>query len=173
MSLVAKGDDAGRAITAGGGRYRYFLDRRLALDGPPVGWVMLNPSVATHDVDDHTVRVISRLSRSWGYGRLVVVNLFGLVATDPSELRRVPQTVAVGAENDAYLYTAMSHVERIVVAWGAGGVLHNRGLVVGQHLLDRYSGRVVCLGVTRGGHPRHPARGIPTDVELVEWPGLP
>ena len=55
------------------------------------------PSKADHEIDDPTIRREINFTVDWGYGGLIKVNLFGLRATDPKELKRHPDPV--GAEN--------------------------------------------------------------------------
>lgn len=140
-------------------RYRYKLLRRWA-QGPTVLWVMLNPSTADATVDDPTVRRCILFTQRWAgtgehprYGGLVVANLFALRSTDPRELKRVDDPV--GLENDRYIIEAVRDSEMVIAAWGVHGRLHDRDRDV-LGLLREHRKPVRCLGVTKGGDPRHP-----------------
>ena len=131
------------------GEYRYALGRAWGDPCERVLWVMLNPSTADATENDPTLRRCIGLSRSWGFGALVVVNLFALRATDPRALRRHPDPIG-GRNNHAILEHAHG-VRTIVVAWGAHGTLHDRDRDVLSFL-----GPVRAIGLTKDGHPRHP-----------------
>jgi hypothetical protein len=73
-----------------GGTYRYRLTKTWDRSQPQVTWVMLNPSTATADTDDPTIRRVVGFSRRWGFGSAVVVNLFALRATQPGGPRCFP-----------------------------------------------------------------------------------
>src|SRR3954469_17706712 len=81
------------------GLYRYALWRVWDADRGLCNFLMLNPSTADETVNDPTVARCARRARSWGYGGLVVTNLFAFRATDPSGLRAAPDPV--GPEDDA------------------------------------------------------------------------
>jgi hypothetical protein len=140
-----------------GGAYRYTLSRSWEEGHGTVNFIMLNPSTATHEVDDPTIRRCTQFARAWGYRRLVVTNLFAYRATDPVELRRVADPV--GPENDWHLaYCARREADRVVLAWGAHGGYLGRDRAVLDVLPHRGfdSPPPMCLGVTKAGAPRHP-----------------
>jgi hypothetical protein len=64
--------------------YRYELRRVWDAQLGLACWVMLNPSTADANEDDPTIRRCVNFARTWGYGGIVVRNLFALRATDPS-----------------------------------------------------------------------------------------
>ena len=154
--------------------HRYLLARSWEPHLPTLAWVMLNPSTADAFADDPTIRRCVSFARRDGYGGIKVLNLFALRATDPAQLRGHPNPV--GACNDRIL---AAHARgSVVAAWGAGGALNGRGTEVARRLVS--AGVVLlCLGVTKDGHPVHPlARGrerVPDDARLVPWAaaGLP
>ena len=82
-------------------RYRYELSRIWDAALPPVLFVGMNPSTADEEQDDPTIRRCIRFARDWGYGGLLMGNLYALRATDPQELTRAvepPDTISPIAE---------------------------------------------------------------------------
>jgi hypothetical protein len=134
------------------GRYRYRLWRRWDPSRPVVAFCMLNPSTADESTDDPTIRRCIGFARTWGYGGLEVVNLFALRATDPRELRRSHDPI--GRLNDGYVVDAAARSAAMVIAWGAHGVLRSRGAAALELLSPR--ARLLALGWTTSGEPRHP-----------------
>jgi len=132
--------------------YRYLLTRTFDVGAGRVLFVMLNPSTADEHKSDPTVRRCEGFAQAWGFAALDIANLFGLRATDPGELRRVPDPV--GAENDEHLLLASARASVVVAAWGAGGRLHDRDVAVMRQL--RRHACIRCLGFTKSGDPRHP-----------------
>lgn len=132
------------------GRYRYTLRREWDAAAGTVCFVMLNPSTADALVDDPTIRRCIGFARSWGYGAVEVRNLFALRATDPKELLSAPDPV--GPKGDESLRRAAFTVGLVVVAWGAS-VPFGRD----RRALELLEGTTLaCLGLTKGGGPRHP-----------------
>ncbi len=144
--------------------YRYSLTRDWG-EGDRVLWVMVNPSSASHLEDDPTVRRCQTFSRAWGYGGLTVANLFALRSTDPKALKR--HRDPVGPDNDATIRSLATagDTQLVIVAWGANGALHNRGLIVLERLVE-WGVTPMRLGPpTKGGHPGHPLY-VPADIAL-------
>jgi len=119
---------------------------------------------------------------AWGgFGGVVLVNPFALVATYPKEL--LVAADPVGPDNVAHVRRnlASASVSRVVVAWGVvlDALALHRAVAVRADLRqalrqalraisrDRViDARVVCLGRTKEGFPRHPGRiGYDTPVE--------
>jgi len=132
-------------------RYRYSLLRQWNPMEKRICFVMLNPSTADDVSNDPTVTRCETFSRGWGYGSLEVVNLFACRATDPRELRKVPDPI--GPENDAYIELAAKRAAMVIVAWGTHGSLYHRDRDV-KMLLRGFT--LYCLGTTKHGHPKHP-----------------
>ncbi|HYE77963.1 MAG TPA: DUF1643 domain-containing protein [bacterium] len=135
------------------GRYRWWLRRSYQRggDGRVACFVMLNPSTADGTEDDPTIRRCLGFVRAWGYSVLSVRNLFAYRATDPKELLTADNPTG-GARGNVELLAAMS-ADLVVAAWGAGGNLFGRD----KEVLGFLRGKPLhCLGLTKGGHPRHP-----------------
>lgn len=140
----------GDAVFDETGRYRYRLARRWG-PGPAVAFVMLNPSSADGIRDDATIRRCIGFARRWGYGAVEVLNLFGYRTADPRELAGAPDPV--GPRNDRYLERDLRRAAAVVCAWGAAPLARTRTDVALALLRGRGA---YCLGLTRGGMPRHP-----------------
>ncbi len=145
------------------GAYRYALARAWA-PGPGIAFVLLNPSRADAEASDPTLARCMARARALGFGRLRVVNLFALRSPHPAALRCVPDPV--GPDNDAALLRAAAWADALLCGWGAGGRLHRRHAAV-LRLLGRR--RLWHLGLTAGGHPRHPLY-VPAAVAPQPWP---
>jgi len=137
------------------GQYRYDLVRSWDEDKNYVCFVMLNPSTADAKKDDPTIRRCIGYAQLWGYGGLVVVNLFAYRATDPGEIRLMDYNRAVGPDNDAFIKLWTRTCPMVVAAWGAFGRKRNRDLTV-MKMLNKYQVKVHCLGLTEGQDPKHP-----------------
>jgi hypothetical protein len=154
------------AVLSDEGVYRYSLTRWWS-DAGVVRWVMLNPSTADAELDDPTIRRCIGFARSWGYGAINVVNLYGLRATDPRELARHPDPV--GPENDLYLRgrDQLSLRELVVCAWGAHPMAARRAPDA-LRLLDEAGETPHVLGLTKDNQPRHPLY-VPGRTEPAPW----
>lgn len=98
------------------GKYRYRLWRVWDRSKPFVMFLMLNPSTADANVDDPTIRRCIGFAKSWGYGGIVVCNLFAYRATNPKELLNVCDPV--GPENQQHLDECIQESEKVIFAWG-------------------------------------------------------
>lgn len=144
------------------GKYRYTLRRIWDHALPPCYWIMLNPSTADDKEDDPTIRRVIGFSRSWGCGSADVFNLFALRATDPMALQL--EDDPVGPENDHHLST-IAKDRMVVAAWGTWGDYRSRALAMRR----MFDGRLICLGTTKDGHPRHPLY-VRADAPRVPYP---
>jgi hypothetical protein len=117
-------------------------------------FVMLNPSTADADNDDPTIRRCMSFARRDGYVGIVVINLYAFRATSPAVMLAEP--AAFGPENEFHLkkmaIEAAAYPVPIVCAWGTHGT---NGQVAALSMRNQ-GARLVCLGVTKDGHPRHP-----------------
>lgn len=139
------------AIISRCGLYRYTLTRIWDGDKPLIAFMMLNPSTADANLDDPTIRRCIAFATAWGYGGIIVINLFAFRATDPKALYRAADPI--GPENDDYIRDVAGRVEEIVCAWGAHGIFKGRCYEVSS-MLDNYN--LSALRLTKAGQPSHP-----------------
>ena len=146
------------------GRYRYDLTREIGPASRTACFIMLNPSTADATKDDPTIRKCVGFARRWNCGRLVVVNLFALRATDPREIRRVSLREAIGPNNDFAIVDAADRADVIVCAWGRHGTYHARD----EEVLKLLSGDLRALKITKNGQPYHPLY-VPYSASLLPF----
>jgi hypothetical protein len=152
--------------------YRYTLTRRWG-EGPPLLFVMLNPSTASATEDDPTIRRCVGYAKRDGFPAIEVVNLFALRATDPKALTTVADPI--GPENDAHVQAAADRAGRIVAAWGKSLPRghEQRPKAVLALLTASKRGAVYCIAkgdeLPKARHPLY----LKSDAPLVLLAGTP
>ena len=146
------------------GRYRYRLTRRWDESRPAVMFVMLNPSTADACQDDPTISRCIRFAREWGYGELLVGNLFALRSADPGALLRSDDPV--GPDNDDALLDLAQSAALVIAAWGDKGAFMRRN----EAALQLLPARFYALKLTQRGHPGHPLY-LPSGVAPFPYSG--
>lgn len=138
-------------------RYRYRLTRIWNTSLPYLMCVLHNPSLADAQLDDATIRRLIGFARRFGYGGIIVYNLMAYRATDPKQLGTVGDPV--GPENDRHLDGLRDRT--VLCAWGntTWGVQEKRVITI----LRNRGCVLMCLGMTKQGHPKHPVR-LPYDA---------
>ncbi len=133
-------------------RYRYQLwwptgvaNTRRALG------VFANPSTATAEQTDPTVRRWIGYARDWDYGWAGVVNVRAWRETHPKQLPADPE--AIGPDNDRHIIDAVKASELVVCGWGKLGGdqgLYTLGLIIGAGKVPH------ALKLNKDGSPCHP-----------------
>lgn len=157
---------SGGADLSDDGVYRWQLTRTWDYAEPVLAWIMLNPSTADAEKDDRTIGRCVSFARGWGYGGILVVNLFAARCTDPKKLPQFADPVGRG-NDERLLDVALRHVT--VAAWGASVPhywRHRPAGVVAQ--IRAAGGELFHLGLTADGHPRHPLY-VKGGTPLTRW----
>jgi len=144
---------ASGAIFSGCRRWRYLLWRRWDAARPAANFLMLNPSTADERRLDPSCTRARNYAERWGYGALIVTNLFGWRATDPGDMKAARDPVGRG--NDAAILRAAHASAMVVCAWGNHGTHRGRA----EQVLGFLASRKIPLHVLRmtgAGEPAHP-----------------
>ena len=161
-----------RALTPNSGaafsrcrRWRYLLWRRWDARKPVANFLMLNPSTADEVQLDASCTRARNYAERWGFGMLLITNLFAWRATDPEEMKRSRDPVGRG--NDAAILRAARAAGVVVCAWGNHGAHLGRAAKVAEDL-RRAGVRLHFLKINGTGQPAHPLylRG---DLGPVRW----
>jgi len=134
-------------------RWRYLLWRCWDETKPAVNFLMLNPSTADeHELDPSCTRA-RRYAERWGYGAVLITNLFAWRATDPEEMKAAKDPAGRG--NDAAILQAAKAARIVVCAWGNHGEHLGRGREV-RRILIKEKIPLHYLRLNASGHPAHP-----------------
>lgn len=136
ISEVAPGWTVSREIR----RWIYrWTARRAWGSGPCILWNLLNPSKADASIDDPTMLRMMGFSYRWGFGSMIVVNIYPFISSKPTEMMAWRKTWNEAEARDsgyvfeyqptsfnAWLHNmhkvrkAMGEAKTHVAAWGNG-----------------------------------------------------
>ncbi len=153
------------AVLSADRHYRYSLTREWDREKPKVLFIGLNPSTADETEDDATIRRCIGFAKRWGYGAILVGNLFAIRSKSPATIYSAKDPV--GPENDAFLLKMASEATLIVAAWGNDGGFRNRSAEV-----KKLFPNMMCLGINKTGEPKHPLY-VRADQEPIALEGKP
>lgn len=154
------------------GLYRYVLGRIWDEEGALLVACLLNPSTATEEELDPTLRRVRGFARRDHYGGFLIVNVFALRSTDPRKLQQwlYQRQDPVGPRNDEAIVAAVERplLAKFVAGWGRPA----------NKAIERRMTRVRCLPFhrhlwtfgpkTTGGFPRHPLY-LKKTVPIQRW----
>lgn len=150
------------AIFSGDRKYRYTLSRCWNERAPRIAFVCLNPSTADETNDDPTIRRCIGFAKKWGYGSLVIVNLFAFRSTDPKGLYKDEDPIG-SVCNDYWIQLVTNDADLAVACWGTHGKFMDRGKTV-----KRLLGECKVFGFTKQGFPKHPLY-LSSKAKLRSW----
>jgi hypothetical protein len=161
---VPAGTRAG-ALLSRCGHYRFLLWREWGEDDQPAAalWIGMNPSTATADLDDPTIRREVGFTHRIGLRRYVKANVMDYRATHPSGLTQ-PGVCPCSVDNLPTIKRAAHSAQIIVLAYGT---LPRQLSHYATQVVDmlRQDGRELwAITLNRDGSPRHPlyvAAGAP------------
>lgn len=131
--------------------YRYKLSRTWDSTKPTILFIGLNPSIADENIDDPTITRCINFAKDWGYGTLLMANLFAFRSTYPKDIYLIDDPI--GKDNDHYLLECVTQSDLIVACWGNNGTYMNREKVITELIPNLY-----CLQKNKNGTPHHPLR---------------
>lgn len=132
-------------------KYRHWLFREWDASKPILIWVMMNPSTADHRKNDATISKVIRYSKAWGYGGVLVLNIYAWRSRDQKKIG------GVGKSNDWWLKTIFTYAKakqlKVVCAWGVNHL--DRSLQV-RKIAQQVGVVLYCLEHAKNGEPKHP-----------------
>ena len=144
-------------------RWRYLLWRRWDEKKPAANFLMLNPSTADEVKLDPTCSRARDYAERWGYGALIVTNIFAFRNTNPNQMKAAKDPVGPG--NDEAIVKAARESAIVVCAWGNHGAFQERSSRVRALLKDQ---KLFSLRVNANGEPAHPLY-LPGRLKPTAW----
>lgn len=148
-------------------QYRYVLHRRWQYDQPSrsVLFLLMNPSTATEDVDDPTVRKCRLYTEQWGYNHLIITNIMAYRATHPKLLLDVADPV--GPDNMRRVACLIT-MQRPFVVCGWGRIPPKLRYAEAQAMQMLRDCQPHVLRLSKSQRPWHPLY-LPNDSVPFAW----
>lgn len=146
-----------RAVWSDDMRHRFILWRDW---GPKclrnfVQVIGLNPSTATEEENDPTLRRVIAFAKREGAAGLVMTNRFSFRSTNPNALYEMLAEQHRLKENDRFLRDVAKYARLRIAAWGTHGDCLGRAAAVVK-MMEQDGRALHCLGRNKDGSPRHP-----------------
>ena len=157
-----------KAIISDCSKYRYELHREWDKDKRKVLFIMLNPSTADGVEDDLTTIRCINFAEKWGYGGIMIGNIYPFRAKRPKDLRKWLNDPAIPLDrgyrtNRVHVEEMAEQADLIVCAWGCnykGGI---------PEWIDEL-GDLFYLELCKDNiTPKHPLGNISKDAMLTSY----
>jgi hypothetical protein len=146
-------------------RWRYLLWRGWDERKPWANFLMLNPSTADEFQLDPSCTRARNYAERWGFGGVVITNIFAWRATDPEQMKAARDPV--GRANDRAILRAAREVSIVVCAWGNHGLHRDRAHSVTE-MLKEARVKLHVLRMNGCGQPAHPLY-LPGTLNPRRW----
>ena len=150
-----------KAIISECGKYRYELHRTWDMEKKQVLFIMLNPSTADDKENDLTTIRCINYAKKWGFGGLMIGNIYPFRAKKPKDLRKWINKC--GKDEYKALFDNMNRVkymascaDLVVCAWGC----NYPGVPEWLEIPDLHYLELCKDGVT----PKHPLGNLSKDL---------
>ena len=152
-----------KAVISNCDKYRYELHREWDKDKEKVLFIMLNPSTADAHRNDLTTRRCINYAKKWGFGGLMIGNIYPFRAKRPKHLRKwlndfiCSDGHGATKTNEIHVKEMAEQAEITVCAWGGNhkGIPEMLEYTSGLHYLELCKDNVT---------PKHPLGNLSKDL---------
>ena len=148
--------------------YRWTLDLKISFNEKEIIFIGLNPSLSNENLLDNTTKKIIKICDKYNYGKIKLINLFGLISSSPKLL--ITHKDPVGFLNNRVIENSLNYWSKSIncdlwLGWGNKGKLYGRDTEVYKiirkyfHLKKKnFSKNIYPLFIskTKYNNPRHP-----------------
>ena len=122
----------------------------------------INPSTATPQNLDNTVRKIKTIAKNNEYTNWIMLNIYPQRATNPTDLHNIPNEVLIDS-NYKHIKKILENFKNADILFAYGNLISKRKYFA--ELLNNifsiiqssnFQGKNLCFKLTKNGHPAHP-----------------
>tara|TARA_B100000212_G_scaffold338073_1_gene313999 strand:- start:370 stop:921 length:552 start_codon:yes stop_codon:yes gene_type:complete len=148
--------------------YRWSLDLKISFNQRKIIFIGLNPSKSNKTFLDNTTKKILKICDKHNYGKIKLINLFGLVATSPKLLQMHKDPIGFLNNNIIEYnikYWSKSMNCDLWIGWGNKGKLFDRDTQV-YKIIKKYislkkknfsrDANPLLINKTKSNNPMHP-----------------
>ena len=161
-----------RATISDCNKYRYELLREWDKDKGKVLFIMLNPSTACGVSDDLTTIRCVNFAKKWGYGGIMIGNIYPFRAKRPKDLKKWIKgygdlyNASEYDDNINHLHEMIVKADLVVCAWGGNHSGMPDFLEIGEYPLKKLHYLELCNdGIT----PKHPLGNLSKDLVPIKY----
>ncbi len=148
--------------------YRWSLDLKISLKKKEIIFIGLNPSKSNKTFLDNTTKKIIKICNKYNYGKIKLINLFGLVSTSPNLLQK--HYDPIGFLNNKVIENNLKYWSKSIncdiwIGWGNKGTLFDRDIQV-YTIIKKYisfkkktfarNTELLLISKTKYNNPKHP-----------------
>tara|TARA_B100000212_G_C27310057_1_gene505325 strand:+ start:244 stop:795 length:552 start_codon:yes stop_codon:yes gene_type:complete len=148
--------------------YRWSLDLKISLSKKEIIFIGLNPSKTNQFFLDKTTKKIIKICNKYNYGKIKLINLFGLVSTSPKLLKMHNDPIGylnnIVIENNINYWSKSMNCD-LWIGWGNKGTLFDRDIQV-YKIIKKYISlkkkkfsiktEPLLINKTKHNNPMHP-----------------
>ncbi len=148
--------------------YRWSLDLKISLSKKEIIFIGLNPSKSNQTFLDNTTKKIIKICNKHNYGKIKLINLFGLISTSPKLLKM--HNDPIGFLNNKVIENNINYWSKSIncdlwIGWGNKGTLFDQDIQV-YKIIKKYISsknknfssdkKLLLLNKTKDDNPMHP-----------------
>ena len=148
--------------------YRWTLDLKISSIKKEIIFIGLNPSKSNQTLLDNTTKKIIKICEQHNYGKIKLINLFGLISTSPKLLQK--HSDPIGFLNNKIIENNINYWSKSMncdlwIGWGNKGTLFDRDIQV-YKIIKKYilykkknfssDAKPLMINKTKYNNPMHP-----------------
>ena len=157
MALSIKNKILRKAKFSKDKKHRYELSRHWDLSKSDILFIMLNPSIASENIDDPTIKRLINFTKKFNYGGFFVANLFTYITPYSKTLDTSSGLTKLNLKT---IKNFVNKAEEVVYAWG-NSIKEPEEL---KNLVENPK----CFGRNLNGTPKHPLY-LPSNSKLIKF----